>query len=156
MKYWAIIFLFIGVNCNPNTSTTVDWDSIPASSEPVHPSKVPGTLQVLLKLHNQERMMKGRPALELDEYLCQYAQTHADWMAQHSNLKHSNISNLMGKYSAAGENIAWNQENETTVVADWMNSPGHRANILNRSFSKVGFGVKNGSNGPYWCTVFAN
>lgn len=63
----------------------------------------------------------------------------------------------MSKYSTAGENIAWNQRTEKEVVRDWMDSSGHRANIMNRNFTKVGFGVARAKNGSlYWCTVFGS
>lgn len=160
-RYLATAILLLGlIGCNPTSSyNPVDWDSHNPPS-PVVPDtppapQAPTTVQTLLKLHNQQREMKGRADLELDPYLCQYAQTHAEWMASHNNLKHSDISRLMGRYSTAGENIAWNQRTEEDVVNDWMHSSGHRANILNRSFTKVGFGVAYNQNGePYWCTCF--
>lgn len=158
------IFLFL-VGCTNQSSTPqydpVDWNSQPSSdSERFSPptensNEIPSTLQILLKLHNDQRELKGRAGLQLDSYLCQYAQKHAEWMAGRNNLKHSDINALMGKYYAAGENIAWNQQNEKEVVTAWMNSPGHRDNIMNRSFTKVGFGVAYNSKGePYWCTCF--
>ena len=111
----------------------------------------------LLKLHNKQREYKGRVGLDLDKTLINYAQKHAEWMARKNNLNHSDISVLMGKYHTAGENIAWNQEDEEEVTNSWMNSSGHRANILNRSFSKVGFGVASAKDGSlYWCTVFGD
>lgn len=111
----------------------------------------------LLKLHNKQREYKGRVGLDLDKTLINYAQKHAEWMARKNNLTHSDISVLMGKYHTAGENIAWNQEDEEEVTNSWMNSSGHRANILNRSFSKVGFGVAPAKDGSlYWCTVFGD
>lgn len=160
---FALFMSLCMVGCLPTGNTPynpVDWNSTPpvapVEPQPTPPThEVPATIQALLKLHNEQRELKGRPGLELDQYLCDYAQNHAQWMADRSNLKHSNISVLMGKYSTAGENIAWNQRTEKDVVNDWMNSSGHRANILNRSFTKVGFGVAYNSRGePYWCTVF--
>lgn len=47
-------------------------------------------------------------------------------------------------YRAAGENIASGQSSPAQVMNDWMNSPGHRANILNSSFSKIGVAYYNG------------
>ena len=111
----------------------------------------------LLALHNEQREQRGLQNLTLDTYLCEYAQKHAEWMAKKSTLKHSDIGVLMGKYQTAGENIAWNQTDESEVTKDWMNSRGHRANILSKSFGKVGFGMARNSRGqPYWCTVFGN
>ena len=77
--------------------------------------------------------------------------------AQKNNLKHSNIDNLMGKYYSVGENIAWNQQTPEEVMSSWMNSSGHRANIMNRIFNKVGFGKSfNHKKEPYWCTNFGS
>ena len=78
-------------------------------------------------------------------------------MAKESNLYHSNIGNVLklNRFHTAGENIAWNQRSPEQVTNDWMNSPGHRENIMNRNFNYIGFGVAyNERNEPYWCTVF--
>lgn len=136
----------------------VDWwqeSPIEQKIEPIHEDQVPATIQTLLRLHNEQRELKGRAGFTLDPHLNEYAQKHAEWMARHNNLQHSNINKLMGKYSTAGENIAWNQGSEKEVVNAWMNSAGHRANIMNRSFTNVGFGVAYDEKGePYWCTCF--
>ena len=124
-----------------------------AQSEP-KPRQVPSSLRSLLKLHNDQRKLEGLPALELDEALCQYAQNHAEWMAQNQSMTHSNVNALLGKFSTAGENIAYNQQTENDVMNDWMNSSGHRANIMSTNFSKVGFGVARNNGQPYWCTCF--
>lgn len=158
------ILLLVGVTGCPQdngNSGWVDWDNtsnppIVTPTEPVQPkSDYSATVQTLLNLHNRERELKGRAGMVLDPYLVQYAQNYAEEMAHRDRLVHSNISVLMGKYSTAGENIAWNQRTEEEVVRDWMNSSGHRANIMNRNFTKVGFGVAKAKNGSlYWCTVF--
>lgn len=128
-------------------------DSPPASK----PKAEPTMNDKLLRLHNTQRELKGRVGLSVDASLNEYADRHARWMASKNNLKHSDIGVLMGKWHTAGENIAWNQQDEEEVVDAWMHSSGHRANILNRSFSKVGFGMALARDGsPYWCTVFAD
>lgn len=161
MRYWILLLFVVG--CLPISQSKyapVDWNShataIPNAPQPIPEThELPATLQTLLKLHNKQRELKGRIGLQIDPYLCQYAQNHSEWMAKKNNLKHSDISALMGKYSTAGENIAWNQKTEIEVVDSWMKSPGHRDNIMNRSFTKVGFGVAYNSHGePYWCTCF--
>jgi uncharacterized protein YkwD len=109
----------------------------------------------LLELHNIQRELKGRVALSFDQYLNTYAINHAKWMASKNWMKHSDVSVLLGKYSTSGENIAWNQRSEEEVMNAWMNSSGHRANILNRNFNAAGFGkINNSKQEPYWCTVF--
>lgn len=108
----------------------------------------------LLFLHNRERMMKSFEILDLDPELEDYAQHHAEWMANHSSLIHSNIRNIKG-YQIVGENIAWGQSSNEEVVGDWMNSSGHRANILKQRYTHAGFGYARTTDGrPYWCAVF--
>lgn len=128
-------------------------ESLPAPKPHAEPTRN----DKLLRLHNTQRELKGRVGLSVDESLNEYAERHARWMASKNNLKHSDIGVLMGRWHTAGENIAWNQQDEEEVVDAWMHSSGHRANILNRSFSKVGFGMALARDGsPYWCTVFAD
>jgi uncharacterized YkwD family protein len=59
-------------------------------------------------------------------------------------------------YHMAGENIAAGQQNSVEVVGAWMDSPGHRENILNSSFTQIGVGhvQKNGGYGTYWTQMF--
>ena len=112
---------------------------------------------LLLELHNQERTERGLDPLKLDDTLVEYASNHAAWMAKKNTLQHSNISNLLGKFRTVGENIAWNQDDENTVIIAWMNSKPHRANILNAKFKLIGFGMSRNSKGqPYWCSVFGS
>ena len=56
------------------------------------------------------------------------------------------------KYRTAGENIAYGQRTPAEVVTAWMNSPGHRANILNSSFKQIGVGYV--ASGRYWTQMF--
>ena len=57
--------------------------------------------------------------------------------------------------SARAENIARGQDDAAAVMDSWMNSSGHRANILNCSLTKLGVGVAEGSGGPWWTQLFA-
>lgn len=112
------------------------------------------TLDNLLIFHNLERERLDLPELQLDFNLISYAQNHAEWMSRKNSLTHSNLKNVIW-FQRSGENIAWNQADEQAVLSAWMNSQGHRNNILNRKFSHVGFGVaRNSKNQIYWCTVF--
>lgn len=57
--------------------------------------------------------------------------------------------------TAAGENIAWRQRSPEEVMNGWMNSSGHRANILNPNFKNIGVAYYVGSNGrTYWTQLF--
>ncbi|MBK5242760.1 CAP domain-containing protein [Clostridium sp.] len=59
------------------------------------------------------------------------------------------------RFSAAGENIAYGQRTATEVMNGWMNSPGHRANILSKNFTEIGVGLAKKSDGTlYWTQMF--
>lgn len=171
-KLFFVISLACLAGCTPATPqyTPIDWNSsypeTPArpnplpkpQPEPAHPQTDPVTAR-LLELHNYQRGLKGRPPLKLDQNLQKYAGDHANWMATHNNLKHSDINNIlkMRIFTFAGENIAWNQQDADEVTDAWMHSTGHRDNILNRNFNNVGFGLSyNSRQQPYWCTCFGD
>lgn len=66
----------------------------------------------------------------------------------------SNVS-----YYTCGENIATGQKTPAAVVNDWKNSPGHYANMIDASFTKLGVGYSGtgiGAYGHYWCQLFAS
>lgn len=117
---------------------------------------------VLLELHNEKRLKHGLKPLSLDEKLCEYAQKHANNMALKNSMYHSDISGVRKldpnkNWKWTGENVAWGQTSEESVVNSWMWSPGHRWNILGQEFKKVGFGLAKDSKGyNYWCVVFAD
>lgn len=116
------------------------------------------TFSRLLEGHNASRAEKGLEPLALDERLCAYAQRHAERMASKGHLVHSSMSSLAGVLGDGNvaENIAWGQNSEEEVCRAWMNSPGHRTNIMSKRYRKVGFGVKEDERGKkYWCAVFS-
>jgi uncharacterized protein YkwD len=56
------------------------------------------------------------------------------------------------RFSAAAENIAYGQRSAQEVMNSWMNSPGHKANILSKSYTQIGVGVAKKSNGTMYFT----
>ena len=65
------------------------------------------------------------------------------------------ITDLGITYRGAGENIAWGQKTPEAVMNAWMNGEGHRANILNPNFKKLGVGYRTDSQRtPYWTQLF--
>ncbi|WP_327032487.1 CAP domain-containing protein [Micromonospora ureilytica] len=119
--------------------------------------------QEVVDLVNAERAKAGCKALSIDDKLMTAAQRHSQDQADHQNMSHtgSDGSNAGTRLDRAGytwrtygENVAWNQKNPAAVMDAWMNSSGHRANILNCAFTEIGVGIAN-SNGPYWTQVFA-
>jgi uncharacterized protein YkwD len=107
----------------------------------------PVELEIATKT-NAERARHGLPALELDPTLVQTSRNHAWWMTRNNNLQH-------GNYPVA-ENIAMGQSSSQQVVHDWMNSSGHRANILDRRHRRLGVAAYTTRSGTiYWCQQFS-
>ena len=122
-----------------------------------------GTVAQVVALVNQERAKAGCGALTEDPQLEKAAQGHSDDMAARGFFDHTNpdgadpgqrITAAGYKWSTYGENIAQGQQTAAAVMESWMNSPGHRANILNCSFKDIGVGVHKGSGGPWWTQDF--
>jgi hypothetical protein len=120
----------------------------------------------LLRLTNAERSQRGLSALTLNSQLGQAAQNHAADMAQQNYFSHTGQNgSSMGdrikatgySYAYAGENIAAGQQTPAAVLNSWMNSQGHRENILNPNFTEIGFGYSHSTQsdyGHYWVQVF--
>jgi uncharacterized protein YkwD len=118
-------------------------------------------MEALVELHNAARKKASwawkLPPLEADEKLTTYAQEHANRMVSENVLRHSSMRNIMQLgFSAAGENIAWGQKTTESVLNSWLWSPGHRRNIMSRTYTKLGCGAaKDNKNRLYWCVCFA-
>ncbi|WP_432904489.1 CAP domain-containing protein [Micromonospora matsumotoense] len=119
--------------------------------------------QQVVDLVNAERAKAGCAAVTVDDKLTLAAQQHSQDQADHKSMTHtgSDGSNAGQRLDRAGyswrtygENVAWNQQTPAAVMNAWMNSSGHRANILNCAFTEIGVGVAS-SNGPYWTQNFA-
>jgi uncharacterized protein YkwD len=119
-------------------------------------------LRQVVDLVNQERAKAGCKALTVNDKLTLAAQRHSQDQADHKTMSHdgsdgSDVGDRLDRVGYAwrsyGENVAWNQQSAAAVMDAWMNSPGHRANILNCSFTEIGVGVAR-SNGPYWTQDF--
>lgn len=114
----------------------------------------------VVALTNQQRTAKGMPPLTEDPALTQAAQDHACDMAQSQRMSHSGSdgSTLPTRMNRAGytfgeaaENVAAGYADAASVMAGWMNSHGHRRNILDRTLRDIGVGVARGSDGMlYW------
>jgi uncharacterized YkwD family protein len=111
--------------------------------------------QQMINLVNQERTSRGLPALTVDIRLVKVARMKSIDMINNNYFSHqspiygspSDLMKAQGiSYHAVGENIAGNSS-VTNAHTGLMNSPGHRANILNTSFTKIGIGIVKG--GPY-------
>lgn len=115
----------------------------------------------VVALVNAERAKYGLSALKADSRVQQAAQVRAAETVQsfsHTRPNGSSFSTALTEvgvsYTRSGENIAYGQSTPQQVVNAWMNSSGHRANILNESFTTIGVGytVVNGT--AYWAQLF--
>ena len=107
--------------------------------------------QEVFNLINKQRTANGLPALKLDNEVQRVAKIKAQDMVNNNYFSHNSptygspfdmLQSFKISYKTAGENIAGNSSNSGAVNA-WMNSSGHKANILNKSFNYTGIGVVN-------------
>ncbi|KAF0995444.1 CAP domain-containing protein [Geobacillus sp. TFV-3] len=117
--------------------------------------------QQVVELTNKERAKYGLPPLQVDLALSKVAREKSRDMAVNHYFSHNSPTygspfEMMKKfgisYTAAGENIAKGQRTPQEVVNAWMNSEGHRANILNKNFTHIGVGFE--ENGYIWTQQF--
>lgn len=99
----------------------------------------------VLREMNRMRAQNGLPALRLDAHLETAALAHTREMIAGNVFEHGDFSGRIRRFRVAfriaGENIAWGtgpQGSAQSIVAGWMASPGHRENLLRRSFTRVG------------------
>lgn len=109
--------------------------------------------QEVFNLINQQRANNGLAALKIDNEVQNVARIKAKDMVQNNYFSHTSptygspfdmLNSFKVSYKTAGENIAGNSSNQSAVTA-WMNSSGHKANILNSSYNYTGIGVVTGS-----------
>jgi uncharacterized YkwD family protein len=155
--------------------TTKPVAAQPAAPAPTAPAKQPaasapatqdqGSIsnieQQVLTLTNQERAKGGLKALATDSALMNSAREKSADMSKNNYFSHTSptlgspFDQMKAKgiqYKAAAENIAMGQQTAAEVVKGWMESPGHRANIMNGSFTHIGIGYD--ANGNYWTQQF--
>lgn len=101
----------------------------------------------IVRFTNDRRKQHGLPTLEIDEKLVKSARNQAIWMARNRSLQHTS--------QPVAENIAMGYTSSQGVVQGWMNSSGHRANMLNHGYRRIGTAAYETPNGTiYWCQQF--
>ena len=117
----------------------------------------------VVRLTNSVRSKNGYAALVEDGALSDAAALRAREIARsfsHTRPSGASFSSALSEsgvsYLRAGENIASGQKSASEVVNAWMNSPGHRANILNSSYSRIGSASVNIDGTLYWVQLFAD
>ncbi|MEU6666704.1 CAP domain-containing protein [Streptomyces sp. NPDC046727] len=138
------------------------WTALWAA--PLTPDGLTRTAAEVLALTNAERGRAGLPALATDPLLTAAAQAHCADMVARDFYAHTSpdggepwdrAAAAGARRRTIGENIACGQRSPAEVVEGWMNSPGHRANILGREFTHLGVGFAGGGRaGTYWTQLF--
>ncbi|MFJ6390786.1 CAP domain-containing protein [Streptomyces sp. NPDC091972] len=116
----------------------------------------------VLRLVNVERAKVGCSPVAANSALSELAEDFSKAMAAQGFFDHTDPSGASpwdraakaGITSLGGENIARGQADAASVMEAWMNSPGHKANILNCDFKTLGVGVQFGAGGPWWTQDF--
>ncbi|WP_103503532.1 MULTISPECIES: CAP domain-containing protein [Streptomyces] len=159
----------------PSPSTSSPAPERPAAPSPP-PSSSPGTPSTppqsddpaeqaaarVLNLVNEERAKAGCRPVANDTALAGIARDFSRDMAERDFFSHTDPdgrtpwdrADAAGISNLGGENIARGQQSPEAVMDSWMNSEGHRANILNCDFKTLGVGVHNGPGGPWWTQNF--
>lgn len=128
------------------------------------PAPAPSPVRQVVDLVNAERAARGLPAMAIDSRLELAAQRHSQDQAAMRRMSHTGsdgstfvqrIDRVGFPWRSAAENVAYGYATPSSVMAAWMNSPGHRQNILS-SNTHIGVGLAYGSDGlPYWTQLFA-
>lgn len=119
-------------------------------------------MEQVVNLVNMERAKEGLAPLTIDKNVQKAAQVRAEEIVtsfSHTRPNGSSFSTALAEqkvsYRRAGENIAWGQRSPEEVVNAWMNSAGHRANIMNAGFTRIGVGYYQNAKGVnYWSQLF--
>lgn len=146
---------------NPAPTAPKESVETPTTPQQTTSSNVSDFERQVVELTNAERAKAGIAPLEIYGPLMNVAEAKSQDMANLGYFSHTSptygspfdqIKAAGIQYRAAGENIAQGQRTPEQVVNAWMNSPGHRANILNASYTHIGVGFV--ENGYYWTQQF--
>lgn len=143
----------------PETNTGEPSGNI--GKQPAGTSAITEIERKVVELTNEQRRKHGLKELTLDETLSRVAKAKADDMNNNHYFSHTSptygspfdmMRDFGVSYKSAGENIAMGQTTAEQVVDAWMNSEGHRKNILNANYTHIGVGFSKGGN--YWSQMF--
>ena len=155
----AVVFTFIG----SVFSTAYPVITLTANGAGIYDSDVlEEYAHKVADIVNQERAANGLPALKYSEKLSKAANLRANEIQTYFSHTRPNgtscftaVTELGIRYRYIGENIAYGQRSPEEVMNGWMNSSGHRANILNSNVEYMGIGVAQRNGVYYWTQFFA-
>lgn len=175
MKSWfsdllvAVINALFPKKAPPVPTTTTTTTTTPQPSVPTTTTRPPADQTSIKKIellnaHNDYRLKTGLSPLIIDSRLMTAASAHSQWMADTGTVSHDGANHSTPfdrikaagyNFTRAGENIAAYQRSVNEVMAAWIKSPGHEANIRG-NYLNVGFGISTDALGRiYWVVVFA-
>ncbi|WP_328469955.1 CAP domain-containing protein [Streptomyces sp. NBC_00448] len=142
--------------------TTAPHTAAPSTVRPATTNAVTSARAQILTLVNEQRATAGCQPLTASSSLDTLAQNFSDEMAARGFFDHTDPdgndpwdrAKKLGITNLGGENIAMGQADAQAVMTAWMNSPGHRANILNCDYKTLGVGIHFGTGGPWWTQDF--
>lgn len=149
------------ITANPNVQNPALIYPGQVLSIPIVDSSVTQYEREVIRLVNEHRAKNGLSALQEDWQLSRVARYKSQDMKDKRYFSHTSptygspfqmMQNFGITYRTAGENIAMGQRTPQAVVSAWMNSSGHRANILNPQYTKIGVGYV--ASGNYWTQMF--
>jgi uncharacterized protein YkwD len=143
----VLLILTLGAGC----AAPVPVSTPPGSASVPAETAVSAAAEVVT-LTNESRLRNGLRALVINPRLTEAARLHAEQMAGWQRLAHTiegaRYPNIQSRLQAAGyvyenaaENVAWNQRTASDVMRTWLNSSGHRANILDADVTEIGTAV---------------
>lgn len=152
----------VEIPVNPESPVIPEQPEVSNPDDNVSEDFVHPYVKEILNLVNEERTKAGLSALTLDMNITAAANVRAKEIKQsfsHTRPDGSSFSTALKEqgvsYRGSGENIAWGQKSPEQVMNGWMNSDGHRANILNKNFIRMGVGYYQDGNGVnYWVQLF--
>ncbi|MFJ5609064.1 CAP domain-containing protein [Streptomyces sp. NPDC093221] len=146
----------------PVPTTTAARTQPPTTAAPASADAITAARAAILSLVNTQRASAGCSPLTASSSLDGLAQAFSEDMAARGFFDHTDPdgktpwdrAKALGITNLGGENIARGQATAQAVMDAWMNSPGHRANILNCDYKTLGVGIHYGSGGPWWTQDF--
>jgi uncharacterized protein YkwD len=166
---WIVLALLL-FGCQQR-DVTIGSTRTPSSAEPPAPARVtahPDFADTVITLVNHERTAAGCPGLTPNQTLIQVARAHSQDMAIHRFIEHTGsdgrspaqrVQAAGYQYRIVAENVAAGRLTPESAVQGWMESPEHRANILNCALRDTGIGVVEVPDDPtygiYWTQLFA-
>lgn len=138
--------------------------ALPAAAECRAPANAQALVNEMAQQLNAARASSGLPALRYDRQLSQAATLHACDMVRHGFFGHRGTdgSNSHQRVLQAGfnscltaENLAWGYDQSSQIVGGWLQSSGHRRNMLSRDARNFGIGVVDSPRGPYTVLVLS-